>query len=393
MSAGSNTEEKTNNERVLDDSTDIVLIQSNGLAQEEKTGSCASAVPSVNGPSHGAGSGPHSEDQDTLTNGDSQRSVHRRPTCEICMEEESKYTCPGCTMKTCSLQCVQAHKTKLSCSGERNKTAFMDLTQYSDANLLNDYRFLEDAERTLYSNKMVPLNRNRSQVGAPYHLNKRCKLLMTAALKRGVKLRILPQGFSKNRANSSFYTVKSDCIDWHIEWLFATGDSILKVNDKRVKETTILIDAVSKFTNAVQFPHLRKSLEGFQKADPSLCRYLLKVEGLPANMPRYFQLRPDLTLASNLMGQCLTEYPSIHVIPQSHSMDSYAIISKEDILHMIPSNARHMVIVHPELEVKEDLETKLLNPQSSVYFPSEAKNDVETEVLNSQSSVTDVRCS
>lgn len=64
--------------------------------------------------------------------------------CEICQSAPSKYTCPGCDVKTCSVTCVKEHKTRLGCSGERNRLAFVDMTEYSDRHLLNG-KFLTDS--------------------------------------------------------------------------------------------------------------------------------------------------------------------------------------------------------------------------------------------------------
>merc|ERR1712013_208378 len=67
--------------------------------------------------------------------------------CEVCLEEASKYTCPCCAMRTCSLDCVLDHKQKTGCSGNRDKSAFVARTDMNNIHLLNDYRFLEEAAR------------------------------------------------------------------------------------------------------------------------------------------------------------------------------------------------------------------------------------------------------
>uniref|UniRef100_A0A0B7BJQ3 Box C/D snoRNA protein 1 n=1 Tax=Arion vulgaris TaxID=1028688 RepID=A0A0B7BJQ3_9EUPU len=294
------------------------------------------------------------------------RSVtHSDLLCEICQSSLSKYTCPGCGVKTCSLPCVKEHKMKLDCSGERDKTSFVDIRNYSDMHLLNDYRFLEDSERRLYSNKMVPENRRRTVAGAPYHLNKRSKLLMTAAYKRGVNLKMVSSALTKNKTNTSFYTISSDTIGWHIEWHFVSTNTIIK--DEKVPETTILLEAASKHTNFVQYPSLRKCLEDYRKDRLNKCRLLLKVEGLPANRIRYFELKPTLTIAENLRGHCLTEYPTIMVLSASSDQTEYILLSKNDLHVMSRENSNHLAKHFPELDIQTALETTLLNPKSSLY--------------------------
>lgn len=37
----------------------------------------------------------------------------RLGNCEVCSKVESKYTCPKCEVKTCSLKCVKVHKSEV----------------------------------------------------------------------------------------------------------------------------------------------------------------------------------------------------------------------------------------------------------------------------------------
>jgi hypothetical protein len=60
-----------------------------------------------------------------------------RPQCEQCGSAESKYTCPGCQHRTCSLACVKQHKAASACSGKRDRLAFVPLKDFDDRNLLS----------------------------------------------------------------------------------------------------------------------------------------------------------------------------------------------------------------------------------------------------------------
>ena len=64
--------------------------------------------------------------------------------CEVCSADEGRYKCPRCSMFTCSLTCCTRHKQLNDCSGKRDKTAFVDLQEYSARHLRSDYHFLED---------------------------------------------------------------------------------------------------------------------------------------------------------------------------------------------------------------------------------------------------------
>lgn len=75
-------------------------------------------------------------------------STTSSPLCAICASNPSRYTCPRCSLRTCSLPCSTAHKTLgEGCSGIRNKAAYVPMNQYGYMALMNDYAFLEEIER------------------------------------------------------------------------------------------------------------------------------------------------------------------------------------------------------------------------------------------------------
>lgn len=57
--------------------------------------------------------------------------------CEECKSNPSKYKCPGCSIQSCSLPCVKAHKTRTGCTGKRNQTQFVPISQFDDSILLS----------------------------------------------------------------------------------------------------------------------------------------------------------------------------------------------------------------------------------------------------------------
>lgn len=57
--------------------------------------------------------------------------------CEECKSNPSKYKCPGCSIQSCSLPCVKAHKVRTGCNGKRNQTQFVPITQFDDNILLS----------------------------------------------------------------------------------------------------------------------------------------------------------------------------------------------------------------------------------------------------------------
>ena len=71
--------------------------------------------------------------------------------CEICKKEEYKYNCPKCSIKTCSVKCVKAHKNKYGCDGEKDK--FKLVTKQDDYNeqvFHRDVQFLNNVQIKKY---------------------------------------------------------------------------------------------------------------------------------------------------------------------------------------------------------------------------------------------------
>ena len=50
-------------------------------------------------------------------------------------------------MRTCSLACTKAHKQEKTCTGKRSRTEMVTLSDFTERQLLSDYKFLEEAAR------------------------------------------------------------------------------------------------------------------------------------------------------------------------------------------------------------------------------------------------------
>ncbi|WVQ85317.1 hypothetical protein IAT38_007482 [Cryptococcus sp. DSM 104549] len=68
------------------------------------------------------------------------------PACIIC-SSPSKYTCPRCALRTCSLPCSRTHKERDACSGVRDPAKFVPLKEYGQGVWSDDYRWLEEGRR------------------------------------------------------------------------------------------------------------------------------------------------------------------------------------------------------------------------------------------------------
>ncbi|KAH9844201.1 uncharacterized protein C8Q71DRAFT_697197 [Rhodofomes roseus] len=70
------------------------------------------------------------------------------PLCSVCHDKPAIYTCPRCSMRTCTMSCSNQHKTLgVGCSGVRNKAAYVPMNEYGYMSLMSDYTFLEEMGR------------------------------------------------------------------------------------------------------------------------------------------------------------------------------------------------------------------------------------------------------
>ena len=146
--------------------------------------------------------------------------------CEGEEKNPGKYRCPRCGTVTCGLACSKAHKTRgEGCNGKRDRAAFKDIREFSDADVVSDYRFLEE---TL-------LEKDRAKRWRPQYADgsdaaarserapasrKVIALLTQQAKARGTTLLCMPDGMARRVANTTFYDRRRDVLQWRVEWLF-----------------------------------------------------------------------------------------------------------------------------------------------------------------------------
>uniref|UniRef100_F6RIF9 Box C/D snoRNA protein 1 n=1 Tax=Ciona intestinalis TaxID=7719 RepID=F6RIF9_CIOIN len=72
--------------------------------------------------------------------------------CWSCKDKVAKYKCPKCSIRTCSVECVKHHKKLNECDGIRCKTEYVAKENFTETNLLSDYKFLEEVNRCACTN-------------------------------------------------------------------------------------------------------------------------------------------------------------------------------------------------------------------------------------------------
>lgn len=216
--------------------------------------------------------------------------------CEVCNFVSAKYTCPKCEVKTCRLECLRIHKKELDCNGIRNKTKFIPFKQITEADLMNDYTFLESCTNYTTARRTDKIKRytarNRS---LPVPLMKLKKA--AADSERQIKLDFLLPNFDKHKTNTTYYDWASKAIYWCIEWCFINAKSQIFI-DERCCESKTMSELIEKYFN--EGDEAISSLDIYQSKRLNNIVLLLKAEGIRRSQHRFYVMDKSKTLQMNL---------------------------------------------------------------------------------------------
>ncbi|XP_075944489.1 box C/D snoRNA protein 1 isoform X1 [Anarhichas minor] len=230
--------------------------------------------------------------------------------CGVCGSEEAKYTCPACLAHSCSLLCVKKHKDDSGCSGVRNKTAFVTLSEFDEMALLNDYRLLEDTGRfagAATRDKLIQTPRSTL----------RAKRLAANARKMFITLRFLPITFTKSKENSTIFFSKEKVFLWHLKVIFPQSST--EFSQRRVSDRQTLDQILTPYIHPTESdPVTRQKLKMYVRTPFDHLKVFMKAEGRKANSVRYHELDIRKTLRDNLSYKTLIEYPVLHVVLRDH---------------------------------------------------------------------------
>ncbi|CAB3258961.1 unnamed protein product [Arctia plantaginis] len=257
-----------------------------------------------------------------------KHEICRLGDCEVCGARKAQYTCPKCEVKTCCLTCVRIHKKELECDGIRDRTKFIRVKDFTDTDLLSDYRLLEECARFVYGVKRDEKKKyTRIDKDLPIHLYK----LKMAARQRGIVLQFLAQNFTRHKTNTTRYNYKTNVINWRVEWLFPNADSgLLKFVDEKCSEQKRLSELLDKYLNPDAIPFEgSKALTYYKSVGFSGVKILLRAEKVKGSARKFFELDPKESLAENLSGKCIVEFPIIFIVLKDHAYN-FEIITPED---------------------------------------------------------------
>ncbi|KAM6168366.1 box C/D snoRNA protein 1 isoform 1-T1 [Erethizon dorsatum] len=243
--------------------------------------------------------------------------------CETCGTEEAKYKCPRCMRYSCSLPCVKKHKAELTCNGVRDKTAYVSIQQFTEMNLLSDYRFLEDVARTAdHISRDALLKKPIS--------NKHTYFMKNRARRQGINLKLLPNGFTKRKENSTFFDKRKQQFRWHVKLQFPQSQA--EYIEKRVPDDKTINEILKPYIDPEKSdPVIRQRLKAYIRSQTSV-QILMKVENMQQNLVRYYELDPHKSLLDNLRNKVIIEYPTLHVVLKESSNDMV-------LLHQVKSES------------------------------------------------------
>ncbi|KAI3448935.1 hypothetical protein Pfo_005600 [Paulownia fortunei] len=274
--------------------------------------------------------------------------------CEECKINPSKYKCPGCSLRSCSLPCVNSHKQRTACTGKRPLTNFVPISQFDDNLLLSDFNMLEDVKRIADSAQRMRVKLcGYSHFRLPFPL----KSLRSAASSRRIKLLFLSNGMSKREKNRTYYNNRKKFISWTVEWKFHSTDVVLV--DHGVHENTPLSSVIENHLKPGPWNHLLR-----QFCDQNLDSLKFFIRKYPKG-PRspFRQLNIKAPIREQLANIVILEYPVIHVYLPSHSYD-FDVINDAN-----PS----------KVEIKERAHHDYPSPKGVTFREEEIEDGVSSE--------------
>ncbi|TPX56069.1 hypothetical protein CcCBS67573_g09387 [Chytriomyces confervae] len=229
----------------------------------------------------------------------------------------SKYKCPRCLAPSCSMLCVQTHKTTSNCSGIRDKTQYVSLRTFDSSQLASDFAFLEGGARVADNAARDTIHTSETQ---PTHskLTPKQQHLLRNCSSRKITLRFMPRGMSRHESNQAMFHIKSKTISWTAEFIFACKEGNMRVStiQSAIKESATLRDTLvnllSPKSSAIP-PEKLCQLTRFSGASVDTLFVYLRREHVPANEPLYHALKMQATILESLSKKVIVEYPTFLV--------------------------------------------------------------------------------
>lgn len=192
-------------------------VNGQDMAQNRPTAGDSAADPSRNGSIENA-EVAESDDSD----------VEEAIPCAQC-SLPSIYSCPRCAIRSCSVSCVQKHKTDTGCNGEVDKTKYVALkdmnvnTLYSDIGFLNQVAHARGASARVISNASVSASPAAQSNGAQGRVPRGLANLQRQRELQGAQLTLSPVGMLGRLSNQSYYSFPKKSAFWTLKLVFLSS--------------------------------------------------------------------------------------------------------------------------------------------------------------------------
>ncbi|CAE6536942.1 unnamed protein product [Rhizoctonia solani] len=253
--------------------------------------------------------------------------------CALC-SEISKYTCPRCNTKTCSLVCSKSHKSKDNCSGQRDRAKYVPMNEYNWGALADDYSYLEDLGRDVATwGRDLSKSRGKGKGRSP-----KLEALRVQLAARDVRIQFVAEGMEKRRLNQSSWDPRTKTIYLTVEFIFHLGgQSPVRILTHRNNLSlpfgpalashlkhksdvpTSVLDLISSNDQRILYTIVRNQLQG-QGQETKYQAPALAIRLGPTSAPTrpkvrkvFHPLDASRSLQECLKGREVIEYPTINV--------------------------------------------------------------------------------
>ncbi|CDU25742.1 uncharacterized protein SPSC_05913 [Sporisorium scitamineum] len=224
--------------------------------------------------------------------------------CAQCEFQPSKYTCPACQARTCSLACTKAHKaadtghcittaaasrnvgsSNASSSTSSTPTnapqgpAYVPLTDYTESHMMQDFLFLSSISRTtaetgrkilsmnlLPPSSTTPTNSAAAPPPPPTrqtHQQRQRDQLIKQLHYRRFKVMILPDGMTRRKLNQSHFQPKDKKFVLTVELTYSDRKAVLHRQDSTLTVEQVVLDDLQhrSFPNRKELCRVKAALE------------------------------------------------------------------------------------------------------------------------------------
>ncbi|RVD84463.1 uncharacterized protein DFL_006212 [Arthrobotrys flagrans] len=219
--------------------------------------------------------------------------------CSVCVEAESKYTCPVCTARTCSLVCSKRHKLWTSCEGQQRPGAFKSKSDlHRPSQVAADFDFLNSIQRSL-DRAADSHGPSRSQPPPDHRIKDICKA-------RGLVIFPAPLQSSRASQNHTIFNSHSNRIIWTVEWV-VNGSTVATVElDESLTVNDAFENQVLPSLPTTPFPDAKTPLP------LELVYHLWSIEPHSQTITLLLLAAKD-TLSKALVNATVLEFPTIQV--------------------------------------------------------------------------------